>query len=213
MSARNPIIDGAGTDVLIGQSGADEFVMQRDGLTDYIRSFDDMIDKANMKDFDVTWDSVMIRRVSLTEYKVTVRDEFFRVTFEPPETEDIPASGWLLDEDDFIFDTGLATPPQQVHFETTPGVVELLHGTSLPDVFVLQNDNIRDNVMDFEPGKDLIDLTDYNVAFGDLRLQTRKNGKVAVVIVDENEGRDALTIRDVSRDLTIDDIDADWFIF
>lgn len=213
MAGENIILDDGGIDVLKGTSMLDLFIMDRDGVSDYLLKFEDGVDMIDITDFNVTWDSVMVQRVSLLEYKVHIRNEFFRVTFNQPDPMDIPANGWLLQEVDFVFATGVPDPPVQVHFEDTPGVVELIFGTPLPDVFVLQNDNMRDNVMDFEPGKDKIDLSAYNVAFGDLRLQARNNGKVAVVIVDENEGRDALTIRNISRDLTVGDIEADWFIF
>lgn len=207
----NTIADIAGTNLMRGKPGDDIFDLLRDGFKDFIRHFQDGVDLIDLTRFDVTWDSVMVQQVSLTEYKVFVRDEFVRVTFEMPAMP--PPGGVLLDETDFIFDVGLPDPPVQSITEQTPGVFEVLTGTPLPDIFILQQDTTRDLIVNFEVGKDRIDLADYNVAFGDLRLQQRNGGKVAVVIIDEMDERDALVIRDPAKSLTVADIEADWFIF
>lgn len=207
----NIIADIAGTNLMRGKPGADVFDLLRDGFKDYIWNFQDGVDRIDLTRFDVTWDSVMVQQISLTEYKVFVRDEFVRVTFEMPAV--IPPSGSLLDETDFIFDTGRPEPPVQSIFEDTPGVIEVLRGTPLPDVFILQQDMTRDNIEGFEPGKDRIDLSDYNVSFGELRIQQRANGKVGIVIIDEMGQRDALVVRNPDKDLTAADITADMFIF
>lgn len=211
MSQYNKIYDTSGKDTLFGTNDEDRFILERDGKLDEIFDFENSEDKVNLNDFDVTFDSIMLKQISLTEYVVYIRDEVIKITFNTPATT--PNSGWLLGEHDFVFAKGLPDPPVQVHLEQSDSAGETIYGTTLPDVFIFSDDAFRDTVFLFEPGKDILDLTGYNVSYGDLSFADRNGGRVAISIPVQSGGIDRLVVRDPSLSLTTSDIETDWFIF
>lgn len=199
-------------DILHGGDGADSFRLLNDGRTDTVMGLEDGIDLIDITAFDASWDQLMIRQISLTEYVVNYQDEErLRIVFNEPVT--VPESGVLLDETDFIFRSGLPESPVQLINERSATEKEVIFGTSLPDVFVFENDGQRDTIRRFEPGKDEINLAAYGTSFYELDIQERKQGRIAIAIPIEDDRPDWLVVIDISRQLTAEDITADMFIF
>lgn len=206
------VSDGDRLNVLYGSEGGDRFDMQRDARYDAIRAFGDNEDIIDLTRFGITFDSLMIRQVSLLEYIVLVRDEKLRVTFDQPAEEDVSLNGFLLDEADFIFAPGLPDPPLQVHFEQSATEQEIIVGTTLPDVFIFSDDGIRDDIYRFELHKDRIDLSPYNLSFGSLEINNTVEGRVWVRIRTD-QGPDFLVLHDAAGNMVAEDLAASDFIF
>ncbi|MEO0913286.1 MAG: hypothetical protein AAFY59_09905 [Pseudomonadota bacterium] len=207
------VFDARGTsDVLYGSPQEDRFVLSRDGNRDEIRWFRDGEDKINLWSWDIKFDSLMVVRVSLLEYRVYVRDEVTVVKFVQPAPADIPADGVLLDESDFIFRSNLPDAPVQVQVEQVTDGREVLVGTTLPDEFVFSYDGRFDIINKFELGKDRIDLSGYGTSFDDLTIETKRDGRVSIR-VDTAEGPDYLQVNDPSFRFRAEDFEASDFIF
>ncbi|WP_112320384.1 hypothetical protein [Oceanibium sediminis] len=207
------ILDTARRDTLTGTAGSDHFVLRNDGAVDVILGFQDGVDRIDLTHIEASWDQLMIRQLSPTEYVIDYHgEERIRVTFEHPAEVEITQPAWLLDETDFIFAPGLPEATTQVIFETQTSGKEVLYGTSDPDIFVLADDNERDTIRRFEPGKDLVDLAAYGTSFGDLKIIEKKEGRIAIK-VPSSQNKDKLVLIDNSFQLTAEDITADMFIF
>lgn len=204
--------DRSGVTRLRGTDEDNTFVMYRDQHRDVIVDMEDGADRIKLFSFDVGFDSVRLQRVDLLTYKVFVRDEVLNVSFRQPAPEDIPASGWLLDESDFIFRKGLPPAPVQVQLEQSSTEKETVRGTNLPDVFVFTYDGYGEVIKKFEPGKDQIDLSGYATSFDDLDIVDRFPGRITVRI--ETDMRtEWFQVNDPSNLLTSETITADDFIF
>lgn len=201
-------------DVLLSGGGADTFVLKNDGRTDTVWGFQDGIDRIDISALDASWDQLMVRQISMTEYMIFyLQEERLRVVFEEPLPDFVPADGMLLDEGDFVFRAGLPDATPQLIVERSLTENEVILGTTLPDVFVFEPDGQRDTIRRFEPGKDLIDLAAYGTTFGELELIERKEGRIAIKVPVGEEDHDWLVVIDISRQLTETDITADMFVF
>lgn len=208
-----PLADTDRRDTLEGAGGDDTFVLANDGKTDTILNFEDGSDAIDISAWDASFDQLNIKRISLTEYRVTyLSEETLIVNFAQPAPADIPASGVLLTEDDFIFRPGLPAAREQLIIEASTTANEVLFGTTSPDIFQFEDDGHRDTIRRFEPGKDVVDLADYGTNFQDLRITEQKVGRVTIAIPGM-EGRDKLVIIDLSKELRATDITADFFEF
>ncbi len=200
------IEDSARRDQLTGYSGADIFLLQNDDHTDTILDFEDGIDKIDLTAFNVTWADVQVKYKGDFTFVISIDGERTFITFQPPPGADPAlAQGWL-DESDFIFNDNAAAPLPNYIYDR-PGN-DRLYGTDQTDIFVMQMDYYRDVVVKFDPTKDKIDLTPFNLTFDDLTYIERKPGKIIVDLGAEN-----LVIRDISHTMVVDDITADMFIF
>jgi|GEM_PF-3224668 len=198
---------------LFGTAEQDTFVLSNDGKVDTINRFEDGVDQIDLTAIDATFDQLMIKQINLQTYVIDYQgEERTHLTFNRPETEDIPPSGFLLTEDDFIFRDGVPDATTQVIFENSSSSAETIVGTTSPDVFVLNDDDEKDVIRKFETGKDMIDLADYGVSFGDLRIREEKEGRIVINIPGGGE-HDKIILIDVSRQLTEEDITAELFIF
>ncbi len=207
------VFDTKGTsDVLYGSPDIDRFIMTRDQRYDEIRWFTDGVDQINLWSYDITFDSLLVVRVSLQVYKVFVRDEVMTVKFNRPPSAEIPEDGVLLDASDFIFKTGLPDPPVQVRLEQETEATEVLVGTTLPDEFVFTFDGQVDIVNRYELHKDRIDLSGYATSFDDLEFVDRAPGKITIWI-QTDEGVDRLKVNEPSKRFTSDDFTPEDFIF
>lgn len=205
--------DGNRRNTLVATFDDDVFVLGNDGYTEVILDFEDGRDRIDISAWDASFDELLIKQLSLTEYVVDyLGEERLRITFETPLEEDIPASGSLLDTDDFIFAPGLPDPEPHVIFDVVTDAVEVHIGTTSPDVFVLTADNARDTLRKFEPGKDVVDIADYGVSFGDLEIIEKKVGRV-VVKIDGRPGVDRIVLIDPSHLLEAADVTSDFFLF
>lgn len=210
------IFDTQRRDTIFTGDGQDFIVLGNDAKVDQVRGLEDGTDRIDLTAWDASWSQLMVKQVSLRKYVVTYRqEEVLKIRFKRPAEEDIPESGVLLDADDFIFRPGLPDATALVQFETSSTEREVLYGTSSPDEFVFARDGVRDTIRDFEPGKDRIDLADYNINFFDITFKQRKDGRVTLIIPDNEEDGtpDKLVLFDVSRQLQAGDITNDWFIF
>lgn len=209
----NDIFDTDRRDTLTATWREDRIVLLNDGIPDVILRFEDGIDRIDLTRIEASYDQLMVRRLSLTEYVIDYHgEERIRLTFNQPATVDIPDSGWLVDATDFIFAPGLPEATTQVIFEQLTTGKEVLFGTSDPDIFVLADDNERDTLRRFEPGKDLVDLAAYGTSFGELKIIEKKPGRIAIK-VPSSENKDKFVLIDNSFQLTAEDITADMFIF
>ena len=206
------VFDSFGNDWITASPASEIFVFGRDAQWDRIIDFTDGEDLLDITAFEVTFDSLRIRRVSLEHYEVYTRDEGITVIFDEASVAAADADDWLLDIDDFIFATGLPEPPVQVIIETNSTEREELRGTTLPDIFTFAQDDEGDVINLFEPGKDIIDLSAFNTSFEDLEIVTRYPGRVSVRISVEGD-YDWIQINDPSRLMVAEDFTADDFIF
>ncbi|MEM8656864.1 MAG: hypothetical protein AAGF22_02100 [Pseudomonadota bacterium] len=219
--AQDPITGGiirdtGGVDNIFPGDGADLVVLSNDGEADAVWGLEDGVDKIDIQAWDAVWEELSIKQISWRRYELSYRqEEKLTIRFKRPDPEDTPEDRFLLTEDDFIFRPGLPAAQTQVLFEQRDDTPEVMFGTSLPDEFVFQRDGQRDTIRKFEPGKDVIDLADYNMNFFDLKINEQKVGRVTVRLPREEEGEraDKLVIIDLSKQITAEDVSADWFIF
>lgn len=198
------VTDTARRDALWGSDQPDTFVLRRDGKTDTIQGFEPGRDLIDLSAFDIGFDSVEIRQTSPTTYMIHVREERTKVVLAPGEDR-------ALDADDFIFREGVADAPLQVHADGAG--TDRLRGTTLPDVFIFSPDGVRDAVRRFEDGKDVVDLSAFNVSFADLTITDKKPGRVMVRVHYGDGEKEDVIIHDGSKTLTAADLSADDFIF
>lgn len=211
------ITDTSGRDRIFTGTAPSTVVLSNDGEIDKIRGFDDGIDRIDITAWDASWAELTVREVSPAVYVVTyLNEEKLRITFRMPDTEEAPEEpSWTLDADDFIFADGLAQAPLNVQFEQVSDGREVLRGTTLPDTFIFGRDGFRDVIRRFEPDKDLIDLADFSTNFFEIEITQKHPGRVVLTLpaADEEGTSERLVLIDVSKKLTVDDIEADWFIF
>lgn len=191
-------------DVLTGGIGNDEFAVSRDGRTDTILNFEDGVDQIDLSDFNVTWGEVEVKYKGGNDFVITIRGERTKITFEDPSSGTIDGS--FLTADDFIFAEGAAPPAPNVVLDAIGPT--LLLGTDQPDVFTLFQDNTRDVIKQFDPTKDKIDLSNFELTYGELSFVDVKPGKVVIQL-----GTEGLVIRDTSLNITSADLTEDMFIF
>lgn len=205
--------DSQRRDILNAGEGVDHFVLYNDAKTDTILGFDDGTDVIDIQAWDASWDQITVTQFSLTEYRVDyLNEERLFITFEEPAPDEIPDDGMLLGPEDFIFRPGLPEATTQVIFEQSSTEREVIFGTTLPDVFIFEDDGLRDTVRQFEPGKDVIDLASYSVTFDSLRIREAKEGRI-IIRIPGDEKMDKLVLIDASHQLTAEDITADMFLF
>ncbi len=200
------IEDSARHDQLKGYSGTDIFRLQNDDHTDTILDFEDGVDKIDLTAFNVTWADVQVKYKGGTTFAITIDGERTLITFQPPPNLDPADAQLLLDESDFIFNDNAAAPPPNYIYDR-PGN-DRLYGTDQTDIFVMQMDYYRDVIVKFDPTKDVVDLTPFNLTFEDLTYTDVKPGKVIIHLGNEN-----LVLRDISHTMLSDEITADMFIF
>ncbi|MEM9813633.1 MAG: hypothetical protein AAF913_13285 [Pseudomonadota bacterium] len=209
------IPDTTVSNILAGTDEADTFILSRDARWDRIEGFEDGSDRIDIQSYDVTFESLLIERVSSVQYKVYTRDEGINVFLE--ESAAIDPDDWLLGEEDFVFRDGLADPPVQVHFEESATEREAITGTTLPDIFTFTPDGVGDTINRFEHGKDLIDLSAFNTAFANLSIVTRFDGRVSIRVntqIDRDTSLyDWFQVNDRSDLLVASDFTAADFIF
>jgi len=203
----NVLVDTDRRDQLFGGTGIETFVLGRDGSTDTVWELEDGRDIIDLRAFEVTWDSVMVRQLSETEFTIIIRDEVTRINFAAAGAGDPPID---LTADDFIFASGLPDPPVQTHVDPTGS--DRIDGTTLPDSFDMIVDYERDVIAKFELGKDVIDLSSFNTDFGALTFIDKKPGRV-VIVVPNDVDEERLAVRDWNRDFTSADFSADDFLF
>lgn len=195
-----PILeDGLRRDILNGSGVEDLYLLNRDGKTDTIASFQDDLDKIDLTRFNVTWAEVEVKLRPDGQTVFTVRGE--RTLVQAAGAEPLE-----LTEDDFIFNEGAADPVQNVVLDQAGATV--LIGTDQPDVFVFAVDNTRDVIKRFDPNHDQIDLVGFGTNFADLEYTDRKPGKVVIKL-----GTEGLVVRDLSLEMTSADFTADMFVF
>lgn len=188
----------------LGNDG-DIVKLQRDGKTDTVLDFDLGNDKIDLTKFNVTWDEVETKHVSGNEFVFTIRGERTKVTLSEPsagQSYDYDT----LEADDFIFNTGATAPQKNILLD--PAGASRIQGTDQPDNFIVQQDNSRDVIVNFDPQKDLIDLSAFGTTYEELDFTDRKAGKVII-----NLGSEGLVIRDISREMTSDQFTEDMFVF
>lgn len=200
------IEDSARRDQMTGHSGADTFRLLNDDKTDKILDFEDGVDTIDLTAFNVTWADVQVKYKGDFTFAITIAGERTLITFQPPPDLDPALAQDWLDESDFIFNDNAAAPLPNYIYDR-PGN-DRLEGTDQTDIFVMQMDYYRDVIANFDPTKDIIDLTPFNLTFEDLTYTDVKPGKVIVHMSNEN-----LVIRDISHAMLSDDVTADMFIF
>ncbi|MEM9641702.1 MAG: hypothetical protein AAGA19_09410 [Pseudomonadota bacterium] len=219
-------------DTISPGDGPDLIILGNDAKADSVLGLADGVDKIDIQAWDATWEELSIKQVSLRKYVVWYRnEEKLTIRFERPDPDNKPEDGYMLTPDDFVFRDGLPQAQVQVRFESSTTSTENLKGTTLPDEFIFQNDGFRDTIRRFEPGKDVIDLADYNVNFFDLEIIERKPGRILIDIPPETvddvndrsgsdglantqvEATDRLVLLDISKAMVAEDVSADWFIF
>lgn len=193
-------------DFLTGGAGADIFRLKRDGKVDKVFDFDDGIDIIDLSHYNITWDEVMIKHLEDSEFAIIIRGEKNLITVQPPETWEPAPSIHTFTADDFIFNTGAAVP--DINIVLDGDGAGRITGTGLIDHFVMLQDGNRDVVLDYEPGKDKVDLAIFGTTFNQLSFVDRQPGKIVVRL-----GTETVVIRDVSRELTSAELSADDFIF
>ncbi|GLQ35259.1 hypothetical protein GCM10007939_15420 [Amylibacter marinus] len=192
-------------DKLYGGVAADTFSVSRDGKTDSVYGFEDGIDKVDLTDFNVNWSEVQVKFVGGSEFMITIRGERTRIEFDPPPGGGLVSLA-MVDEDDFIFAPGAGDPAPNIQLDA-PGATLLL-GSDQSDVFVMHSDNVRDVIKQFDPEKDLIDLSGFGITFADLEYTDKKPGKIVIKL-----GSEGLVVRDISLQMTSADFTEDMFIF
>ncbi len=199
------ILDGVLRDKITGLAGADIFALRRDGKRDFILDFKNGSDKIDLTEYNVTWEEVFVRLKSPGHFIIEIRGEKTDVFFQPPDPGAPGLSFFSLDESDFMFAPGAAAPT--VHLVPDTAASDVLWGTGRPDVFQLNNDALRDVLRNFEDGKDIIDLLDFNTSFGELVFVDKAPGRVLIWCEGE-----ALVVRDASHLLSAADFSANDFI-
>ena len=63
-------------------------------------------------------------------------------------------------------------------------------------------------IVDFDPQKDLIDLSAFGTSYENLTYVDRKEGKVVIKL-----GSETVVVRDISREMTSADYTEDMFVF
>lgn len=200
------IEETARRDQLTGYSGADIFRLQNDDKTDKILDFEDGVDRIDLTAFNVTWADVQVKYKGDYTFVIKIDGERTFITFQPPPGVGPAQAQDLLDETDFIFNDNAAAPPPNRIYDR-PGT-DRLYGTDETDIFMMQMDYYRDAVVKFDPTKDAIDLTPFNMSFEDLAFTDVKPGKVIIHLGNEN-----LALKDISHTIQSGDITADMFIF
>lgn len=203
-------------DILNASDGADVFLLNNDGRTDTVMGLQDGLDLIDLSVWEASVDQISIRQKSLTEYVIDyLGEERVQVTVLPPQT--VPDTGVLLTADDLILATGLPEATVQLLREVRDDAKEVIFGTTLPDVFLFSADGQRDTVRRFEQGKDQIDLSSYGIDFSDLTVTERKVGRLSIAIpVGDPEDEippDHLVLIDLSRQITLEKLTEDDFIF
>ncbi len=192
-------------DIFTLGSDGDIVELNRDGKTDTVLNFDLGSDKIDLSKFNVTWDEVETKHISGNEFVFTIRGERTKVTLTEPDAGQSYDFA-TLDADDFIFNEGATAPQKNILLD--PAGASRILGTDQPDNFIVQQDNTRDVIVDFDPQKDLIDLSAFGTLFDELSFTDKKAGKVVI-----NLGSEGLVIRDISREMTSTDFTEDMFIF
>ena len=212
------LVDGAGRDRLTGGAGADVFALSTDDDSDQIGDFQRGLDRIDVS----AWGVRDFAELALSDHpsgRVVLR--YGRET-TPIDDGARTLRAADLGADHFIFAIGPARLPL---IEGTAGNdklygtaadeeisdlagVDNLFGRGGADRFVLAADGAADSIKDFEDGLDVIDLTAWGVAFGDLALRDHYPGKVILSWANE-----VLAIGDRDHALTADDLSADDFVF
>lgn len=199
------LFDTNGRDTLRGNIGNDIFTMHRDGLRDYIRRFDLANDQIDLSAFNVTWQEVNIAHRSGNNFIITIRGERTMLTLEPdPNGQSYDFLS--IDETSFIFNTGAATPASNILLDQSGK--SRINGTDQPDIFIFHEDYETDVIKFFDPQKDKVDLSGFNVVFSELEFETDKAGKVMIHFAEET-----IIIRDCSYEMIASDYTEDMFIF
>ncbi len=185
--------------------GVDRVNLLRDGKTDSVFGFDNGIDKIDLTNFSVNWSEVQVKYKGSGEFVITIRGERTKVTFKQP-SDGSEITQDFLGADDFIFASGAPDPVDNILVDTLGQTV--LYGTDQSDIFVMFPDNTRDVIKNFDPTKDLIDLSGFGISFSDLVFNDVKDGKVVIKL-----GTEGLVIRDLSGTLTSADFTDDMFVF
>lgn len=192
-------------DRLTGLAGADVFELQRDGKRDFILDFADGSDLIDLSAYNVTWAEVFVRLKAPGHFIIEIRGEKTDIFFQPPALDQPAPDFFSLGESDFIFAPGAAEPVINLVADTAAR--DVLWGSGRPDAFLLNRDGQRDVIRNFEDGKDVIDLLDFNTSFGELIFIDRAPGRVLIWCEGE-----AIVVRDASGLLTAADFSASDFI-
>ena len=198
-------------DDLFGGAGADTFVLQHDGKRDTILDFEDGIDVVDFTDFNVTFEELFIYQIDTYTFVIEIRGEKTEINVMPPSLGDPPITPYSFTAEDFIFAVGAAPPTITVQSDTDGE--DRLFGTGRPDVFVFNPDGMRDAVRRFEIGKDKINLTDFDISFGDLIFTDVSPGRFVIRLETAEFGVEHLVVHDKSKLFTAGDFTADDFIF
>ena len=138
-------------DTLLGDLGADTFVLQDDGRRDAILDFQNGVDVVDFSDFDVTFEELYIFQIEPNSFVIEIRGERNQIDVTPPDIGQPPITPWSFTAADFIFAVGAAPPTVVLHADTNGQ--DKLFGTGRPDVFLFEPDGLRDAVRRLKSGK------------------------------------------------------------
>ncbi|MFK7944327.1 MAG: CARDB domain-containing protein [Paracoccaceae bacterium] len=206
---------------LAGADTRDTFVMLDDGERDLIRGFDpdnDMIDVSafaeSLADLTITNQT----RSNGSVNWVNIADFFGEVEMGL-RFDGGTLDADRLDADNFIFSDVPIERVPLINVLTDSFGFSDLRATSGADLFVMQDDGVRDIIRGFEPGRDQIDLTAFGLSSFNTDIATsnllRRDGSVNWVEVFAGSGDEAdFIVRfDAGTLLDQSSITADDFIF
>lgn len=195
------ICETVALDTLRGTQAAEVFVLADDGQRDLVRDFDAALDRLDVSSFgaqslaDLTFTELIRKDGSIS---------WLRISDSTGEAEAILRfdegvhSANRLRDDNFIFSNGEAISPiPGMQSVVGTDAADTLRGSAAPEVFMLQNDDARDQIRDFEDGKDLIDMTAFETQVGELTIRnmTRKDGTVSWVEIIDADGQAEFILR------------------
>lgn len=191
---------GRKNNILIGNTGeADRFFFNRDGNRDQLSGFEHGADIIDLSHYSIDFSQLkIVDKWDGTGVRILIGEEKLFVH------NDVAAN---FGAEDFVFATpaqGAPVGPFVDHFDTT-NRNDWLKGTAGADRFVMLDDGQRDVIGRFTDGEDVIDLTDFNLTFDDLKIVNKNNGKGVRIVADDEK----LFVRGVEAS----DLSADDFLF
>ncbi|MEM1299236.1 MAG: CARDB domain-containing protein, partial [Pseudomonadota bacterium] len=167
----------------------DTFIMLDDGVRDLIRGFDPARDVIDVSAFAESLDDLTIINQQRSNGSVTWVNiaDFFGEVEMGLRFDSGALDGARLTADNFIFsEEPIERQPVLNVLTDTDGFTDL-RATTGADLFVMQDDDVRDVIRGFQPGVDQIDLTDFNLGFfgGNIVADNilRRDGSVTFVEV------------------------------
>lgn len=209
----------AGLDDLRGTHAAEVFVLANDGQRDLVRGFDVTLDRLDVSAFgaqsleDLTITELQRKDGSVSWLQISdtggAAEAILRFDSGANQAD-------RLRDDNFIFAGEHAMSPLpgiEAVFDTD-GRDDLRASQSV-EVFVMQDDDQRDLIRDFDDDIDLIDISHVATEYGELTIRnlTRKDGSVSWVEILDAEGVSEMIIRFAGGAHDADRLTAEDFLF